>query len=388
MFINEMNKLDNIINKTLNYIDSSKEEVVEISTFINDQYIKLEEEFIKLKQDAEDIIKKVNELEIMLAKSRSRLLKVNKEHDRYTEEEMKRVYEETDKYRIQLALEYNREKNVIQRRNELEIHLKTIKKIADKANNLNNNFQFAHNVLSGDLNEISNDMDNIQSKEIWGLKVIEAQEVERQRISREMHDGPAQSLSNLILKVELCIKLLDKDINRTRLELQSLKSIIRGTIDEARRMIYNLRPMALDDLGLIPTLERYIDKVRCDVDFNIEFEVLECQEDINSVISLTLYRIVQEALNNARKYSNARNVLVMLKYSFNRCIELTITDDGDGFDLDNIKLNMENNRGFGISMMRERTNLLMGHYNIRSEIGSGTSIYVKIPVLDVNKEDA
>ncbi|QUI21100.1 sensor histidine kinase [Vallitalea pronyensis] len=385
MYEDIVKKLNRIVDETKEIIKERNKEILEISSYINKKYVELEDKFLVLKDETAEIMQHVEQLENKLSISKTKLLTINKNYKLYTEEEMKSVYKETEDIRKQLSTEYEHEMHIVNKRNSLEKELKAIRQLAEKSDYISSNFDFAYGILSGELNEINNDANTMNSKEIWGLKVIKAQEEERARISREMHDGPSQNLSNLILKTELCIKLLDKDLERTRLELQSLKAIIRTTINETRRMIYNLRPMALDDLGLVPTLERYIDKIRNEVNFNIFFEVLNMEDDVNSIISLTLYRIVQEALNNANKYSNALNVTIKLFYN-PEFIELKINDDGDGFDINNVKLNMENNRGFGISMMRERSHLLMGEYKLKSVIGTGTEIYVKIPILE-SKED-
>jgi two-component system sensor histidine kinase DegS len=297
---------------------------------------------------------------------------------------MKDIYDETDKIRVNLVVEKEREMNIIKRRNELESHLKSVHRIAEKADKLSNNFHMANNVLSGELRNLTKEIDIIHDKEILGLKVIEGQELERERIARDMHDGPAQSLSNLIIKTELCLKLLDKDRDRTRLELQTLRSHIRSTIDETRRLIYNLRPMSLDDLGLIPTIERHIDKLLDEVDFiielNIDFKNESRKENINSIITLTVFRILQEALNNSKKYSKSTKVIINITF-FEEYMEVSVIDNGIGFDIDNIKLKLNDHRGFGLSMMRERTNLLSGELKILSNENRGTSIYVKIPIL-------
>lgn len=380
-----MDRLDSIIDDTKEIIKNRSKEINEISSFIKKQYIEVEDKFTILKDEADDIISKVTSLEKSLNLSKTKLAIVNKNSHLYTHDEIDLIHKEIEDIKNDLTLEHEKEMEIVRKRDNLENQLKAIRQIAEKSDYVSNNFDFTYDILSGGLNEINNEVNNMYTKEIWGLKVIKAQEEERLRISREMHDGPAQNLSNLILKTELCIKLLDKDIDRTRLELQSLKSIIRTTIDETRRMIYNLRPMALDDLGLVPTLERYIDKIRNEVNYDITLDVISGEDDVNSIISLTLYRIVQEAINNAKKYSNANNVNIKLNYN-SRFIELTIEDDGDGFDINDVKLNMENNKGFGITMMRERTNLLMGEYKLKSERGIGTTIYVKIPILE-SKED-
>ncbi|GMQ58596.1 two-component sensor histidine kinase DegS [Vallitalea sediminicola] len=385
MYENVMEKLDSIIDDTKEIIKERNKEIYEISSFIKKRYIEIEDKFIVLKDEANDIINNVATLEKKLNLSKTKLSIINRNCHLYTDDEIKSVHKEIEDIKCSLTLEYEKEMNIVHKRDNLENQLKTIRQIAEKSDYVSSNLDFAYDILSGELNQINNEVNNMYTKEIWGLKVIKAQEEERLRISREMHDGPSQNLSNLILKTELCIKLLDKDIDRTRLELQSLKSIIRTTIDETRRMIYNLRPMALDDLGLVPTLERFIDKIRNEVNYDITLDVVNGEDNVNSTISLTLYRIVQEAINNAKKHSNATTVNIKLNYN-SEFIELMINDDGDGFDINNVKLNMENNRGFGITMMRERTNLLMGEYKLKSERGMGTTIYVKIPILE-SKED-
>lgn len=304
---------------------------------------------------------------------------------------MQAVYEKTDALRIQLAVERERETNIIKRRNELEIHLKSVRKIAEKADKLSNDFEIAHGVLTGNLKQITEKIGDIQNKEIWGLRVIQAQEDERRRIARDMHDGPAQSLSNLILKTELCLKLLDKDIDRTRLELQTLKTLIRGTIDDTRRLIYNLRPMSIDDLGLIPTLERYIDRIEQKNDFSIELKVNFTNttqgENITEIISLTIFRIVQEGLNNIQKYAKADQVI--LEVSFNDSnTDVTIQDNGIGFDTKNIQSSLQDDTGFGLPMMKERVNLLLGKFMIKSELDKGTVIHIILPIEEKHEDKA
>lgn len=389
MYNRENKRLDIIIDTTIGSIEASNNEIKEISHFAKKEYQELEDEFLRLRIEASDLIDRVEKLDKEYRISKSRLIVINKNYDEYTEAEMKAIYEKTDALRIQLAVEREREMNIIKRRNELEVHLKSVRKIAEKADKLSNDFEIAYGVLTGNLKQITEKIGDIQNKEIWGLRVIQAQEAERRRIARDMHDGPAQSLSNLILKSELCLKLLDKDIDRARLELQTLKTLIRGTIDDTRRLIYNLRPMSIDDLGLIPTLERYIDKVEDKNDFSIElktkFNNKEKNENISEIISLTVFRIVQEALNNIQKYAKADQVI--LEISFNETdIEVTIQDNGIGFDVNNIQTSLKDDKGFGLPMMKERVNLLLGKFVIMSELDRGTVIHINLPIEQIEEK--
>ena len=383
MFNKENKRLDLIIDTTIISIETSNNKIKEISHFAKKEYQELEDEFLRLRIEASDLIDRVEKLDKEYRISKSHLIVVNKNYDNFTESEMKEIYEKTESLRVQLAVEKEREMNIIKRRNELEIHLKSVRKITEKAEKLSNNFELAYGILSGNLKQITEKIDDIQNKEIWGLRVIQAQEAERRRIARDMHDGPAQSLSNLVLKSELCLKLLDKDIDRAKLELHSLKSLIRDTIDDTRRLIYNLRPMSIDDLGLIPTLERYIDKVEEKNDFLIELKVKFQnkirKENISEIISLTVFRIVQEALNNIQKYAKADQVILEVEFNNNE-IKVVIQDNGIGFNVDEIDTSLRDEKGFGLPMMKERVNLLLGEFVIMSEPQKGTVIQVNLPI--------
>ncbi|TCT12252.1 two-component system sensor histidine kinase DegS [Natranaerovirga pectinivora] len=371
---NELHRLDDIIKNISKSIKTSISEVSDMYSSSKREYIDLEKEFRNLKIEATNSIIKVNEIENRLQICLDNI----KEKNSYSEFE-----NELDELRVQLALEKERECNLIQRRNVIENHLRTMLYINSKAEKLGKNFELAENFLTGNLNIMSQTLDKIHNNEIFGIKILEAQENERQRIAREMHDGPAQSLTNLVHKTELCIKLIDKDPIRTSLELQSLKSVIRSTIDDIRRIIYNLRPMSIDDLGLIPTIERYIDKIQEETTFTIELKVNNNEYNINSIINLTLFRIIQESLNNIIKYAKATNVTIMITYN-KESIELEIVDNGVGFNINDYKNNKEINKGFGLSMMKERVYLLSGHIDIQSTINKGTKYYVMVPT---NKED-
>lgn len=372
--------LDNIVKNTLESIDKSKDQLTDIKKYADDELRSLYKEYEIAKEEAKTIIQHVDQLEIKLKESKKKLLLVNKEHDKYTESQMKEIYDATDRLRVDLAVEKEKEIHLIRKRNDLEIHIKSVKAIVEKADSVFSNFSMAFDVINGDLKKFEEQINQMQSKEIWSSKIIEALEHERERISRDMHDGPAQSMSHCILKTELCIKLIDKDQDRTRLELHNLKNIIRGTIEETRQLIYDLRPMSIDDLGLLPTIERYVDKISDQSSLNIVIKN-ELRDDLlfTPVMNVSIYRIIQEALNNAKKYSNAKNVVIWLKNSETKFI-LIVKDDGDGFDIHSIKLNYEDNRGFGLSTMQERAHLLNGKCRIDAKLNAGTSIIVEFPL--------
>lgn len=209
--------------------------------------------------------------------------------------------------------------------------------------------------------------------------ILSAQENERQRIARDLHDSTTQGLTALIHKVELCMKLQDLDPIRCKLELSSLNKNIRSIIDDLRNMIYDLRPMSFDDIGLDVTIENYIDKLKSSSSVFFDYKIEGTPFPLSDIVSITILRLIQEACNNSMKHSNAKSVVIRFLY-MRDSIELFIQDDGDGFDISSLDVSRENSSNFGLSMMKERVYLLSGTIDIESKIGEGCNIHIVIPV--------
>lgn len=219
--------------------------------------------------------------------------------------------------------------------------------------------------------------DNIDSE--IGLNLLEAQEKERQRIAADLHDSTVQNLTSLFHKAELAFKLIDIDSVRAKLELSSMSNTIKLIIDEMRDIIFNLKPMSLCDLGLILTIDRYLDQLKKEHDIQIKF--FHNEEDMNvvPVINTTLFRIIKEACTNVIKHAQATQLEINIEYLPDKIIVL-ISDNGIGFSINKYK---DNNRiqlsNFGLSIMQERAALLSGTMKINSINGNGTEVMVTVP---------
>lgn len=220
-----------------------------------------------------------------------------------------------------------------------------------------------------------------QEQKAKELRILENYESERKRIARDLHDSTIQNLINLMHKVELCSKIVDSDIIRVKLELAGMNHSIKSTIDEMREIIYNLRPMAVDDLGIITAVEQYIEQMKY-IHQNVEMQLdVEGREDRkSSILNVTLFRIIQEACQNVFKYAKATIIIITLKFKEDKII-LTIEDDGIGFDMKEVGENptKDVNSGFGLINMRERVGLLQGEFNLRTGKEQGTLVEVSIP---------
>lgn len=378
----EIPNLDAVIKKVISAIEGTKNEIYDIAENARKEVKKLEEELVALKQRVVEIISEVDRLEGELKDSKRKLLLVNKNFEKYTQEDLKEAYERADNLRVTLAVKREQEQVCIARRNELEIRIKDSIKTVQKAENLISSVGAAINYLTGDLKEVSLQLENFQQKQLLGVRIIKAQEEERHRVAREIHDGPAQSMSNVVLKAEYCEKLIDVDVEKAKDELKQLKKIIRDTLQDVRRIIYDLRPMSLDDLGLTPTLQRYLSVYKEESGTNVTFRTRGNCEQVKPAVSLTVFRVVQEAVNNIKKHAHAANVSVGLEF-INDKIKIYITDDGKGFDIESLKVRRENiDGGFGLFSMKERIELLNGEFIIDSQPGKGTRLNVTIPLLE------
>lgn len=205
--------------------------------------------------------------------------------------------------------------------------------------------------------------------------IVNAQEAERQRLSRQMHDGPAQALSNFILQTEIAMRLLDVDPAQAKDELGSLKSSAMGTFQKVRNFIFELRPMMLDDLGLIPTIRKYSDAFKEQTGLDVSVTVTGSERRLEPYIEVMIFRAVQELLGNSARHSQASLIKVHVDLG-NEMARVTVDDNGKGFDVET--LHQANN--LGLKLIRERAEMLGGNFEIDSSVGKGTRITFTVPL--------
>ncbi|PYG86870.1 two-component system sensor histidine kinase DegS [Ruminiclostridium sufflavum DSM 19573] len=383
-------EMDKIINDAINALDLGKKEIIEIAENSRLDRKRLEDELSMLKKEVFEIISEIENLEHDLKQSKKKLFDVNRDFNKYSHGELEKAYQDADNILVKLAVRREQERFLIKRRNDIELRIRDSTKTLKRADNLIGHVGIALEYLRGDLKDAGEELDNLQQKQYLGIRIIEAQEDERKRFAREIHDGPAQSMSNIVIKAEICERLIDKNINEAKGELRNLKTITRDSLQEVRKIIYNLRPMALDDLGLLPTLERYIVSFKEDTGIDVALKIRKINVDLKPAISLTVFRIVQEALNNILKHSQADSASVLLE-RIDKRLSINIFDNGIGFDTTTIRINKVKsssglNGGFGLYSMKERVALLEGEFEVISEVGEGTRIKIQIPL--INEEEA
>jgi two-component system, NarL family, sensor histidine kinase DegS len=208
------------------------------------------------------------------------------------------------------------------------------------------------------------------------VRIVEAQEAERQRLSRQIHDGPAQALSNFILQTEIAMRLFDIDTERARAELQSLKASATSTFQKVRDFIFDLRPMMLDDLGLVPTVKRYVDAFKEKTGLQVNLTVTGADRRMEAAREVILFRGAQELLANIRQHAQASQVRVLMDLDTAR-VRVTVEDNGKGFDPQAGLAGKQ--RTTGLPALRERMELLGGSLSIDSQVGQGARLVLDVP---------
>jgi len=203
--------------------------------------------------------------------------------------------------------------------------------------------------------------------------LIQAQESERQRLARQMHDEPAQALSNFILQTEIAMRLFEKNPERAKEELVNLKNSASSTFKKVRDFIFELRPMMLDDLGLVPTISRYIDIYKSQTGLDIRTNISGMEQRIESYLEVMIFRAIQELLHNAVKHSQASLVKVQID-SFDTDVKVTVDYNGKGFNAEGVM-----SSGMGLKLIKDRVEMLGGSFEIDSVIGQGSRISFQIP---------
>lgn len=204
---------------------------------------------------------------------------------------------------------------------------------------------------------------------------------ERTRIACEIHDGLVQSLAGVNFKLELCQTLVRKDPKASLATLRESKAQLKLAIQEARQVIFNLRPLQYDKMDLIPALTNYLRSFETESQMKTEFSTSGDETHLFPRTKIFLFRIVQEALSNVHKHAKAKRVAIRLEIGMG-LLQLTITDDGIGFDMEAILRDPEKWDHFGIRGILERARLVGGEATIDSKKGRGTKIALRIPLSD------
>ncbi len=209
-------------------------------------------------------------------------------------------------------------------------------------------------------------------------KVIQAQEEERKRVARDLHDQLGVTLSGLSLSIETAEQALSAQTGSVRESWQRAKALAIQALEETHKLILDLRPVVLDDLGLLAAIRSDAEEHLRSHGIDVQINVTGTRRRLAPELELTLFRIVQEAINNIAKHAHARRVNLALEF-IDSAVMVTVEDDGKGFDVQTASNSEDKTRGLGLLGMAERAQLAGGSFHIESRVGHGTRIVLTMP---------
>ena len=231
--------------------------------------------------------------------------------------------------------------------------------------------------LSKSLNSMLNTMDMQRKKA--AASVIKAQEEERKRIARELHDETSQSLTGLVIGIRMVQEIVPDYMPDVQERLENINDLAHATLNEVHTMAVRLRPSVLDDLGLAPALRSYAREYSENTGIPVEMQLLGMSHRLTPELETVLYRVIQEALTNVARHSNATSCRVTLRRK-ELVVQGVIEDNGQGFDSQKVMLSDEKGRGLGLHGMKERIELVGGSLEFAARPVKGTTIFIEAPL--------
>ena len=372
----DIGTLDKIVKKTISSIRDSRGQIYDVYEMARDELETVKRDVERIKEETAAVIKRVDELERNERKARIHLMEVSRDFKNRTEEEVREAYEEARKIQIDVAVTREQEQNLRRQRDEMEVRLRNLGGTVAKAEQLVSQVGVVLDYLGDQMSEAFSQIESLQNAHELGAQVIRSQEEERRRVARDIHDGPAQAIANIVFRAEVCERLIDTDTQRAKSELKALREHIRNTLAEIRKIIFDLRPMALDDLGLAPTIRGVLDVFREEYGLFTEVAVIGKERRLESHVEIGIFRVVQEALNNIVKHAQASSAKVRIEFAA-AGVTVLVEDDGKGFEMTEGELPSGH---YGIMGMRERMQLLNGKLSIKSAPRRGTRVMISVPL--------
>lgn len=338
------------------------------------------------RQEYEQIQREVKEIEILVGQSTSEVEKLAQRNaqlanrvrsmedniDTVPRLDIKEVYTAAQEAQMRLFMMRGQVEQLQSREENLKRYAESIKKVLDVSGSLATGPEAGQPSAGDDAGAAIGESSGI-------VKIINAQENERLSLSTRLHDGPAQSLTNLILQAEICERLFDSDPSRARTELTELKNAVTGTFQKVREFIFDLRPMMLDDLGLSPTLKKSIEDYEQKTGIACNLTISGKDQRLPSHTEVTIFRVVQQLLNNIKDHAQASHIQISMDIGDSR-VTVSVEDDGTGFEADKAMAASRQRKTMGLSTMLERTQLLGGELKIDSALGRGTRIDFWLPL--------
>lgn len=373
----QMERLDRILLNVMDTLEKGQNDIFDIAEECHDQANSMEVQLKEISDAITKAIAEVRRLEQQERYARLRLMEVSRNFRSNSEETIKEVYEKAREFQVNLANARQEETALRHRRDEMARQQKKINEIAVRADTFLTSTNLALKILKGNIERINETVEDSIRRQHMEMWIIESQEAERRKIARDLHDGPAQSLAGILIRLDLIKQLWSgEDSANVQGELDSIQDMGRETLADIRRIMFDLKPSLFHDENFSTTLLEYFNDFEDKYNFYIEFMPIGTIGKYELPLEIALFRLVQEAITNVRKHAGVKRAMVKIEDT-GTCLTIVIKDEGCGFELEAISSDKER---YGIIGMKERVGLFGGELDIISSPGSGTQVIVKVPL--------
>lgn len=378
--------LQEILRQTIDSIENSKGQIFDI-------YEWSQAELETSKKQLEDIQREtritVDEVDALVAKEqreKQSLVRVSSNFSEYSEEKIKETYESVKEIQIKLGIAKEKERQLRQQRDRMELRLFNLQKTVMGAQRLAMKIGSVLGYLRSNISDVVAQMEQASKNKVLSAAIIKAQEEERLRVSREIHDGPAQEIANVMFQASVCERMIDIDSDEAKSNLQDLRRQLRVCLTEIRQIIFEMRPMSLDDLGLCAAIKQLAIKLRERHTVSAEVQIDGKEIDLPDHVETAIFRIVQESLNNVSHHSGVKEAEVKMLFAED-ALSVLISDNGKGFDPEAAPPPAETEETesghFGMLGMKERANIIGAQLSVISKIGEGTKVHLRLPLTNL-----
>lgn len=373
-------RLDHILNEVLETLEHGRNNIFDIAQDCHEIEVNLQTEMEEISLQTRQVILEVDHFEKMERYARLRLMDVSRDFRSYSQEHIKEAYEQAREMQLKLIDLRQQEGYLRRRRDELTRQIKKFKDIGNKADNFLQTTGIALKILRGNVERINDTIEESHRQQQMVTWIIESQEAERRKIARELHDGPAQSMASILIRLDLMKRLWNQDIKGIYAEIDNVSDMGRETLADIRRIMFDLKPSLLHENSFSTTLKEYFNDYEAKYNFTIEFLQMGQEKQYDLSLETALFRLVQESITNIRKHSGVKRATV--KFEDNGSVlTLIIKDEGCGFELSK----SNDKESYGILGMKERVNLFGGKLDITSTPGAGTQVIIQVPLEGVTK---
>lgn len=390
----EEGQLRRLLSNTIDTIEDNKTQIFDIYQNTRSEVDDARDRLAELRNRVAETIERVDGLTQEEQRAKQRLAEVSRNFADHTEDEIRKTYEAVSIIQINLAIEREKEQSMRVERDKLEIRLRYLYNVVARAEHMALSIGSVLSYLSTQVSGVLWKIEAVQKDKFVGARIIKATEEERYRISREIHDGPAQDLANVLFTTTIAERLMDQDMAEAKNTLVEMREEIRKCLTSVRQIIFDMRPMALDDLGLPQAVEQLIRLFGERGKLRGTFSIEGAHYTLPKHVEIAIFRIVQEALNNVVHHAKTDKVRVRMHYT-DQALTVLIADDGVGFDVNRLPEQTENTdetadaldmetqrrlrgRHFGVIGMEERAKIIGAAIQILSEPGKGTKVHLRV----------